>query len=193
MPVLPVPGVTDGPDWAVMLNAAVNEVEARAAMYTKATVGSWWSSPHLGIVNNKPLANLINFPLWVPPMGAAVQGFIDINSTTAGLTGDTVTVTLYGCTSEYLVDTATTIATVVFPIGTTVGRTEVALSAGFVIPQPYGMYAQITAYTGGSPARLTSGSPLGASPGHNWSFNASGGALGFTPVDLPVIFFKRTA
>jgi len=195
MPTLPVPGVTDGPDWAVMVNAAINEVETRGTPYTRVPTGSFafWASPAIGVANNTPLNLLINQPLWFPPMGAAVQGFVNINTTTAGLTGDTVTVTMNGCTPTYDVDTGVVLATVVFPIGTTLGRVEVAMPAGFVIPSPMGMWAQITAYTGGSPARPSYGSPQGISPGRSWSITGSNNAVNFGPAIVPNIFFRRTA
>lgn len=125
-------------------------------------------------------------------MGSAVQGFADIHTSTAGVAGDTVSVTLYGVTADYAPDTADVLASLTFPCGTYLGRVEVALPAGFVIPDR-GMFAQITGYTAGTPLRLNSGSPQGIAPGRSNKAGASGDAAGLLPTDLPNIYFKRTA
>jgi hypothetical protein len=185
---------TNGEDvYDVDMDRLERGIAANATPYSQPPYSNnfYWASPVLGLPSNKPLSSLLNAPVWFPPMGSAVQGGVNLNTTTVGVAGDTVTVTVYGCLSDFTVDTATVIATAVVPIGTTLGRVEVATS--FVIPEPYGLFAQITAYTAASPARLTSGSPQGISPLRNWSAGSSSGAVSLSPIDLPNIIFKRTS
>jgi hypothetical protein len=154
-------------------------------------VGNYWATPALVTSTNKPLSSIGSNATWYPPVGASSFGWANVNVTTAGAAGDTMTVTFYGSTPEYLVDTATILGTVTFPLDGATGRKEVALASNIVIPAR-GMFARVTAYTAGTPGRINTGNPAGMTPGIYFG-SGSGGALGLVPLDCPNVFLRRAA
>jgi hypothetical protein len=134
---------------------------------------AFWGSPTLGSFGNSPIA-VVTEPVWFPPTGTQQWSRANIYVSTAGNAGDTCTVTFYAADASFYMDTGTVIAVCTFDISTGSARAEVVFSSPITIPE-HGMFAIVTNFTAGSPARLERGTPM-FGPYTGWGRTSPGGS-----------------
>jgi hypothetical protein len=134
---------------------------------------AFWGSPTLGSFGTSPIA-IVSEPVWFPPTGTQQWSRANIYVSTAGNAGDTCTVTFYAADASFYMDTGAVIAVCTFDISTGGARAEVVFSSPITIPE-HGMFAIVTNFTAGSPARLERGTPM-FGPYTGWGRTSPGGS-----------------